>query len=631
MAAVGDGVAGEGAYEGLVIAGRYRLVRRLGAGGFGQVWQATDTALHVDVAVKQVWLAPSMSPAQADERLVRAQREARSAARLRDHPHVVAVHDVLVADGVPWTVMQLITGGSLADRLAADGPLAPETVARIGAAVLSALGAAHAAGIVHRDVKPANIMLADDGQVLLTDFGIALRHEDTALTATGAVIGSIEYMAPERIHGQDDGPAGDLFSLGVSLYQAVEGLSPFQRATPTASLLAVVSDEAPPARRAGALAPVIEGLMTKDPLRRLSFHEAAALLGRAAAAPVPGSADPAVPAVPAAGVPVPVPAAPAPAPSPGPAAFVTGPVAPAPVPAAGSTGAPGVIDAYAGPTVPAQSVTGPTLPVPPAAGPTLPAVVPAAVPAPHVTVPEVSAADPSDPADPADTTDSAGRPRRRTWPVITASLLAGAAALGVAFAVPYFSETSTIRAKLLHKSDMPSGYYENSGAGDMGYGRPVGGTWPCEARNRETRWKHTQDDTAEFFYKSAAGAAERYSFNEQLKEADAAEVARTMQSVRDQLSGCPSFTAKIKFSGDPQSCEVTVKPLPAPAIGGDVVARRETYTCTENGITYAPAVVDKVTTAKGGYLVEFFATESRPFPPAGQVEALMTKALGKLP
>ncbi|MFI6846695.1 protein kinase [Kitasatospora sp. NPDC050467] len=607
MAAVRDGVAGEGEHEGLVIAGRYRLVRRLGAGGFGQVWQASDLALHVDVAVKQVWLAPSMSPAQAEERLVRAQREARSAARLRDHPHVVAVHDVIVADGVPWTVMQLITGGSLADRLAA-GPLEPEAVSRIGAAMLSALGAAHAAGIVHRDVKPANIMLADDGQVLLTDFGIALRHEDTALTATGAVIGSVEYMAPERLHGQEDGPAGDLFSLGVSLYQAVEGWSPFQRGTPTASLLAVVSDEAPPPCRAGALAPVIEGLMAKDPRRRLTLHEAAALLAQPAGVPGPARVVPG-PVVPGPVVPVPVPG-PVPTgpvhPAPSPMAAVPGPMA------ADATSA-GVIDAYAALTVPAP---------PPASSAT------AAVPAPPATaVAPLTAVTPGTATAPGPASGRSWRP----WAVITASLVAGAAALGVAFAVPYFSEGRAMQTKLLQKSELPAGYKENLGAGDMGYGRPVAGTWPCEARNRETRWKHTADDTAEYYYNPAGGSKEHYSFNEQLKKADAAEITRSMQAVRDQLSSCPSYTANIKFGSDPQSCEVTVKALPAPAIGGDVVARRETYTCTYGGTTYAPAVVDKVTTSKGGYLVEFFATESSPFPPGGVAEALMTKALGKLP
>ncbi|MFD0345651.1 serine/threonine-protein kinase [Kitasatospora aburaviensis] len=284
MAAAAGGTAGEEAREGLVVADRYRLVRRLGAGGFGQVWQAADTVLHVDVAVKQVWLAPAMDAAETSERLLRAQREARSAARLRDHPHVVAVHDVVVADGVPWTVMQLVGARSPTGWRRAG---APGHAARIAAAMLSALGAAHAAGIVHRDVKPANIMLADDGQILLTDFGIALRHEETALTVSGAVIGSVEYMAPERIQGEGDGPAGDLFSLGVALYHAVEGRSPFRRATPTASLLAAVSEEAPPLRHTGTLATVIRGLMAKDPRQRLTVEAATELLAGRPPCPAP--------------------------------------------------------------------------------------------------------------------------------------------------------------------------------------------------------------------------------------------------------------------------------------------------------------------------------------------------------
>ncbi|MFD0276152.1 serine/threonine-protein kinase [Kitasatospora sp. NPDC127111] len=573
--------AGEEAREGVVIAGRYRLVKRLGAGGFGQVWQATDTTLHVDVAVKQVWLEPSMSPARTAERLARAQREARSAARLRDHPHVVAVHDVVVADGVPWMVMQLVSGSSLADRLAAGGPLSPGEAARIGSAMLSALGAAHAAGIVHRDVKPANILLTDDGQVLLADFGIALRSEETALTVSGAVIGSVEYMAPERVQGEEDGPAGDLFSLGVTLYQAVEGRSPFQRATPTASLLAVVSDEAPPPSRAGALAPVIAGLMAKDPQRRLTLDAAAALLARSAAAPGP---EPLAPE------PVPVPA--------------SVPVSvPAPDPGWGG-GSTGVVHASAGLPTPA--------PVPAASEPPAPAP---------------SASSPS----PAPPSPAPAGPARWPWVVIAVSLVVIVAGVAAAIAVPYFSPAREIRAKLLHKGDLPTGYSENLGAGDMGYGRPAAGSWPCEARNREAKWKHTRDDTAEFYRSGSGGSAVSYEFNEGLRKADEATIARTMQAIRDQISDCASYTADIKFSGDAQSCVVTVKALPAPAIGGDVVARRETYTCTEGGTTYAPAVVDKVTTAKGGYLVEFFASGDTPFPPGGVAEDLMRKALAKLP
>ncbi|MGF1428544.1 serine/threonine-protein kinase [Kitasatospora sp. LaBMicrA B282] len=564
MTAVGDEAGSGAAHEGQVIAGRYRLVRRLGAGGFGQVWQAVDTVLHVDVAIKQVWLAPSMSPEQTQERLVRAQREARSAARLRDHPHVVAVHDVVLADGAPWTVMQLVTGRSLAERLAADGPLPVGEAARIGVAVLSALGAAHAAGIVHRDVKPANIMLTDDGQVLLTDFGIAVRHEETALTASGGVIGSLEYMAPERVHGQEDGPAGDLFSLGVSLYEAVEGWSPFRRPTPTAALLAVATAEVPPPQRAGALAPVLAGLLVKDPQQRLAGPAAAALLAGAATAPVV-TVLPAMPTVPA-------------------TPFPPAPLAP-PVAA----------------------------PAPPAFAPQPPPV--AAAPAPTIT-----------PAPP-------GRFRRHRKLIAVAATIAVVGAGSAVFVTRYSGRTE-LQQKLLQQSDMPAGYTRDDGDGDLGYYRPVSGTWSCAARNREAVWKHSAADAAEFSADAGPGAAPGQSvvsFSEQLKKASPAEIAGSLQAVRDEISQCGSYTVDLDVGrGEQQHCRVDVIALPAPSIGGDWVARQESYTCTESGSTTpdAPAVVEKLTTSKGGYLVEFFADI---FPPDPQRADLITKALAKLP
>ncbi|MFD7450085.1 serine/threonine-protein kinase [Kitasatospora sp. NPDC059827] len=270
----------EEATPGRLVGGRYRLVRQLGAGGFGRVWQAHDETLGIDVAVKQLWLPPATSEGERAERLARAEREARNAARLRDRPHVVAVHDVLVEDGMPWMVMQLVPGGSLSDRLAAHGPLPVERVADVARALLTALGAAHAAGVVHRDVKPANVMLADDGEVLLADFGIAVHQADTTLTATGAFVGSIEYIAPERARGVDGQAASDLFSLGVTLYQAVEGVSPFRRDSATASLTAVLFDPPAPPRNAGRLAPLILALLAKDPEQRPGTAQALAMLDR---------------------------------------------------------------------------------------------------------------------------------------------------------------------------------------------------------------------------------------------------------------------------------------------------------------------------------------------------------------
>jgi protein kinase-like protein len=265
------------------------------------VWAAYDETLGVDVAVKEIWLPPAGSDEEHRERVVRATHEARNAAKLRDHPHIVAVHDVVVEDGVPWTVMRLVDGCSLEERLRADGPLPAPRVAEVAGALLKALGAAHAMGIVHRDVKPANVMLARDGQVLLTDFGISVHQADTALTSTGGVIGSAEYMAPERLNGVDEA-AGDLFSLGATLYQAVEGVSPFRRETPTATLAAVALTQAPSPERAGALAPLITRLMAKEPGDRPTAEAALDVLGGGGPTAVitqevpPVSPDPAPPA-----------------------------------------------------------------------------------------------------------------------------------------------------------------------------------------------------------------------------------------------------------------------------------------------------------------------------------------------
>ncbi|MFB9905972.1 serine/threonine-protein kinase [Allokutzneria oryzae] len=265
------------AQPGQVVDGRYRLVRRVGAGGFGRVWEARDEMLHIDVAVKELWLPPALSDTEQAERLARATREARNAARLRDHPNIVAVHDVVIEHDVPWIVMGLVAGKSLEEHLK-PGPLPAEQVTRIAADLLNALEAAHDAGVVHRDVKPANVLLADNGDALLADFGIAVHHTDTALTATGMLIGSVEYMAPERLNGADGGAEGDLYSLGVTLFQAVEGVSPFRRETPTATLTAVLLDEAPPLTSTGSLATLITRLLDKNPGNRPPLAEARALL-----------------------------------------------------------------------------------------------------------------------------------------------------------------------------------------------------------------------------------------------------------------------------------------------------------------------------------------------------------------
>ncbi|MEU6657636.1 protein kinase [Streptomyces sp. NPDC046821] len=262
---------------GRVIGGRYRLDEALARGGFGVVWKARDLQLELGVAVKEVYLPPATSPQEHSARLVRARREARNAAALRDRPHIVAVHDMITEDDRPWMVMRLVDGHSLEQHLATRGALSVQQAVHAARCLLRALAAAHEAGIVHRDVKPANVMMTEDGDYLLTDFGIAVHAADTSLTDTGAVIGSLEYMAPERFDGQDL-PVGDLFSLGATLYQATEGVSPFRRANANATLSALLGDPPPAPRDAGPLAPLITVLLDKDPRRRPTIAEALRLL-----------------------------------------------------------------------------------------------------------------------------------------------------------------------------------------------------------------------------------------------------------------------------------------------------------------------------------------------------------------
>ncbi|MFI6600733.1 serine/threonine-protein kinase [Nonomuraea sp. NPDC050536] len=246
-----------------IIDDRFELVERLGSGGMGLVWRARDLALHREVAIKEV--RPPDSADVAEEIRGRVLREAQALARL-NHPHVVTIHHI-VEDRFPWIVMELVQGGSLQDRLA-HGPLPPHEVARLGREVLSALRAAHSVGILHRDVKPANVLLRPDGSSVLTDFGIAAVRETPNLTATGSFIGSPEYMAPERVNGYEGNPASDLWSLGMLLYVAVEGRHPMRRQTVMATLAAVLQGEIPQPERAGPLAPVLAALLRRDPAAR---------------------------------------------------------------------------------------------------------------------------------------------------------------------------------------------------------------------------------------------------------------------------------------------------------------------------------------------------------------------------
>ncbi|MGW2043888.1 serine/threonine-protein kinase [Streptomyces sp. NPDC001858] len=280
--------------QGLLIAGRYRLVDAIGSGGMGRVWRAHDELLHRAVAIKELTAALYVSEGDQAVLLARTRAEARAAARI-NHSAVVTVHDVLEHDGRPWIVMELVEGRSLADAVKEDGRVEPAEAARIGLWVLRALRAAHSAGVLHRDVKPGNVLLSDDGRVLLTDFGIAQIEGDSTITRTGEVVGSVDYLAPERVRGQDPGPSSDLWALGATLYTAVEGRSPFRRTSPLSTLQAVVEEEATDPQYAGPLGPVITALLRKDPAVRPDTAAAEQLLAEAADGRRPSGAQAYVP------------------------------------------------------------------------------------------------------------------------------------------------------------------------------------------------------------------------------------------------------------------------------------------------------------------------------------------------
>ncbi|MHC3453737.1 serine/threonine-protein kinase [Streptomyces prasinus] len=272
---------------GRLIAGRYRLLSKLGHGGMGTVWRAADETVDREVAVKEPRVPDHLSERERANAFERMRREARAAARL-DHPAVVNVHDVAVVDGQPWIVMELVQGRSMGAVLQEEGTLSAREAARVGLEVLGALEAAHAAGILHRDVKPDNILLGRHDRVVLTDFGIAQIEGETNLTDTGGFVGSPEYIAPERVLGQRPGPACDLWSLGVVLYAATEGVSPFRRSNTPATLQSVLNAvPAPPAAAQGPLAEVITGLLQKDPAHRPNAARVRALLETVANPPAP--------------------------------------------------------------------------------------------------------------------------------------------------------------------------------------------------------------------------------------------------------------------------------------------------------------------------------------------------------
>ncbi|WP_309117742.1 serine/threonine-protein kinase [Saccharothrix sp.] len=274
-----------------VIAGRYALLGELGRGGMGVVWRAQDNVIGRQVAIKELHLPDGIA---AEERRVleeRVLREARTAGRLND-PAVVTVFDVVAENGMTYIVMELVEAATLSTIIAQSGPMPQDRVISIALQALSALETAHQAGIVHRDVKPGNLMVQPNGRVKLTDFGIAQAMDDPRLTTSGSLIGSPAYMSPERIHGHEASPASDLWALGATLCYAVEGLNPYERSS-TASTLHAIMNEMPRLTRAhGALGAVITGLLMPDPNARLTGPQARAMLDRAAAQPTPPTGFP---------------------------------------------------------------------------------------------------------------------------------------------------------------------------------------------------------------------------------------------------------------------------------------------------------------------------------------------------
>jgi len=264
------------------VAERYRLLEPLGSGGMGRVWLARDEVLRRDVAIKEIVPPDGLTEAEREELRMRTMREARAAARL-NNPHVVRIYDVLQTQNRPWIVMEYVPSRSLHQVITEEGPLPPDRAAVIGIDVLAALKAAHLAGVLHRDVKPGNVLLADDGRVVLTDFGLAIfEGGDGAVTRPGLILGSPQYIAPERAREGQSGPEADLWSLGATLYAAVEGRSPYARSTTFATLTALATEDPDPPHRAGVLKPVLNALLRKDPRTRAGIAETERLLRKAA-------------------------------------------------------------------------------------------------------------------------------------------------------------------------------------------------------------------------------------------------------------------------------------------------------------------------------------------------------------
>ncbi|MDH6225473.1 serine/threonine-protein kinase [Streptomyces sp. MJP52] len=263
---------------GRLLAGRYRLETVLGRGGMGTVWRAEDETLGRKVAVKELRFPANIDEEEKRRLITRTLREAKAIARIRN-TSAVTVYDVVDEDDRPWIVMEIVDGKSLAEVIREDGTLHPRRAAEVGLAVLDVLRSAHREGILHRDVKPSNVLMAEDGRVVLTDFGIAQIEGDPSLTSTGMLVGAPSYISPERARGHKPGPAADLWSLGGLLYAAVEGVPPYDKGSAIATLTAVMTEPVEEPRHAGPLREVILGLLEKDPDKRLDDAKARALLG----------------------------------------------------------------------------------------------------------------------------------------------------------------------------------------------------------------------------------------------------------------------------------------------------------------------------------------------------------------
>ncbi|MCX5204757.1 serine/threonine protein kinase [Streptomyces sp. NBC_00237] len=263
--------------EGRLLAGRYRLGDVLGRGGMGTVWRAVDETLGRTVAVKELRFPTAIDEDEKRRLITRTLREAKAIARIRNH-NAVTVFDVVDEDDRPWIVMELVEGKSLAEAIREDGLLTPRRAAEVGLAILDVLRAAHRQGILHRDVKPSNVLIAEDGRVVLTDFGIAQVEGDPSITSTGMLVGAPSYISPERARGHKPGPAADLWSLGGLIYASVEGVPPYDKGSAIATLTAVMTEPVDPPKHAGPLEDVIYGLLAKDPAQRLDDAGARALL-----------------------------------------------------------------------------------------------------------------------------------------------------------------------------------------------------------------------------------------------------------------------------------------------------------------------------------------------------------------